>query len=154
MLNTLVTCANTVGTMGMRHAERNVADTFSPTEYSSYHLHGWPSYRCIVWCNVQDTGKCVIFNTDGITESECTVLMMLTFWTTLFDEVLFSVQTLRLFFTLLSQGCMFVLRVSACFSFHVCNIYSAHTPEGLTLAFIRVSNQARESRVDLCTVLF
>lgn len=49
---------------------------------------------------------------------------------------------------------MFVLRVTALISFHVCNIYSARTPEGLMLAFIRVSNQARESRVDLCTVLF
>lgn len=49
---------------------------------------------------------------------------------------------------------MFVLRVSACFSFHVCNIYSAHTPEGLMFAFIRVFDQARESCVDLRMVLF
>ena len=69
-------------------------------------------------------------------------------------EALFNDLTLRLFFTLLSERCMFVLRVSACISFHVCNIYSADTPEGLMLAFIRVSNQAHESRVDLCTVLF
>jgi hypothetical protein len=49
---------------------------------------------------------------------------------------------------------MFVLRVIACISFHACYIYSARTPEGLMFAFIRVSNQARESRVDLCTVVF
>jgi len=104
---------------------------------------------------VQDTGKCVVFTTDGIIESECTVLMMLTLRTPLFNEDLFSsVQTLRLFFTLLSDGCIFVLTFRACFTFHVCDIHSAHTPESLVLAFIHVSNQTCESRVDLCTVLF
>jgi len=49
---------------------------------------------------------------------------------------------------------MFILRVIVCVSLHVCNVYTAHAPEGLMLAFIRVSNHARESRVDWCTVLF
>jgi hypothetical protein len=49
---------------------------------------------------------------------------------------------------------MFVLSVRACISFHAGNIYPASTPEGLMLRFIRVSNQARESDVDLCEVLF
>jgi hypothetical protein len=80
--------------------------------------------------------------------------MMLTLWTPLFNEALFNDLTLRLFSTSLSYVCMFVLRVSASISFHVCNIYSARTPEGPKLAFISVSNQARENRVELCAVLY